>query len=258
MPEVAIVTDSASDLPPSLVAEHEITVVPLVVRFGAETFLDGQLSIEEFWQRAESGPPPQTSQPPVGAFAEAFDRLVGQGKSVICPVISSRISGTYNAALIAAQHYGDHVTVFDTATWSLLQGYQVLLSGQNGRRQRFADSSHRATREHPRAQSRPALCRHNRVPGAWWARPDHHAGAQARRLCAEHQTHPADRRGADATVWGRSIAHQGHAPHCGRDPAAGAGGDGHRRTHAGARPRHALCRGARGPARLPPSAGDDR
>ena len=131
MADIAIVTDSACDLAPQIVSQLRITIVPLIVRFGADTYLDGELSRDEFWDRAEAGPHPQTSQPPVGAFQEVFSRLVAAGKHVICPVISSKISGTYNSARIAAESFAGKVTVFDTGVWSLLQGYQVIKAARS-------------------------------------------------------------------------------------------------------------------------------
>lgn len=131
MRPIAIVTDSACDLSPSTLVEHRVTAVPLVVRFGLETFEDGQLSLDEFWARVDGGPfHPQTSQPPTGAFETAFAKLIQEGYHVICPVISARISGTFNSAYAAAQRFSDQVTVFDTQAWSIAQGYQVLVAAQ--------------------------------------------------------------------------------------------------------------------------------
>ena len=131
MNPIAIVTDSACDLPAAALAEHRITAVPLVVRFGLEVINDGQLSLDEFWAKvAHSEFHPQTSQPPTGAFEAVFSRLVQEGYQVICPVISSKISGTFNSAYAAAQRFSGNVTVFDTETWSIAQGYQVLAAAR--------------------------------------------------------------------------------------------------------------------------------
>ncbi len=131
MNPIAIVTDSACDLAPAVLAEHHVTAVPLVVRFGLEVFEDGQLTLDEFWAKVAQSPyPPQTSQPPTGAFEAAFSGLVGAGYHVICPVISSKISGTFNSAYAAAQRFAERVTIFATQTWSLAQGYQVLAAAK--------------------------------------------------------------------------------------------------------------------------------
>lgn len=131
MNPIAIVTDSACDLSAPALAEHRITAVPLVVRFGLEIYEDGQLTLDEFWAKVAASPyPPQTSQPPSGAFEEVFARLIDAGYHVICPVISSKISGTFNSAYAAAQHFAERVTIFDTQTWSVAQGYQVLAAAK--------------------------------------------------------------------------------------------------------------------------------
>ena len=62
---VRVVTDSTADLPPDLAAEHGITVVPLNLHFGQETYLDGiDITPDQFYQRLTSGAQlPTTSQP---------------------------------------------------------------------------------------------------------------------------------------------------------------------------------------------------
>jgi DegV family protein with EDD domain len=100
---VKIVTDSTADLPPELAASLGIAVVPLNVHFGAEVYKDGvDLSAEDFYRRLVDGKElPKTSQPSPGDFVEAYER-VGQGADGILSVhISSKLSGTYNAALLA-------------------------------------------------------------------------------------------------------------------------------------------------------------
>lgn len=128
MDAIAIVTDRACDLSPEERERHGITVVPLVVRFGDDVILDdGGLSAEEFWRRVEASHTfPQTSQPSIGMFEEAFAPLVEAGKHVICPLITGRLSGTYNAACAAAQRFAGKVTVVDTRSLSLGQAFQVL------------------------------------------------------------------------------------------------------------------------------------
>jgi len=81
---IHIVTDSSCDLPQQLVDEYEITVVPLSVHFGPETYDDGDLSPDEFWRKAEGPHHPKTSQPPSGLFETIFERLVEQGKQALC------------------------------------------------------------------------------------------------------------------------------------------------------------------------------
>ena len=52
MQKVRIVTDTTADLPKEVAAEHDITVVPLIVNFGTETYLDRELDNDTFWEKA--------------------------------------------------------------------------------------------------------------------------------------------------------------------------------------------------------------
>ncbi len=127
---IRIVTDSSCDLPRRLVEQFRITVVPLVISFGAEVYNDGDLSMEEFWQKAAGPHSPKTSQPPVGAFERLFHRLVERGERVLCLTLTSKHSGTFNAACLAAQGFGQVVSVFDSLSLSLGLGIQVLTASQ--------------------------------------------------------------------------------------------------------------------------------
>lgn len=127
MSKIAVVTDTGADLTPSQQAEHGITVVPLVVTFGTESYLDNQITVEQFWMRVRQGPHhPMTSQPPPGLFEQAFRDLIAQGNHVLCLCITSKHSGTLNSAHTAAQSFPGQVTVFDTLSLSLAQGYQAI------------------------------------------------------------------------------------------------------------------------------------
>ena len=127
---VGIVTDSSCDLPRRLVERFKIAVAPLIVRFGAEVYQDGELSAEEFWDKAAGPDHPYTSQPAVGVFEELYERLVAQGKQVLCLTITGKHSGTFNAAHLAAQRFREAVRVFDSQSLSLGLGLQVLAAAQ--------------------------------------------------------------------------------------------------------------------------------
>lgn len=105
MGRVAIVTDSASDLPPERAARQGIVVVPLIVRFGEESFRAGvDLSTEAFWERmlAPGAPFPTTAAAAPGDFQAAFERCFADGASaIVCITVGSRLSGTYKSAEIA-------------------------------------------------------------------------------------------------------------------------------------------------------------
>ena len=130
---IRFVTDTSCDLPRRLVERFKIAVVPLIVRFGPEVHDDGELSVEEFWQKAAGPHHPQTSQPSVGAFEQVFERLVAQGKQVLCLTITGKHSGTFNSARLAAQRFGEAVKVFDSLSLSLGLGIQTLAAAQAAR-----------------------------------------------------------------------------------------------------------------------------
>jgi len=140
MSNIAVVTDTGADLSPAQQAQHGITVVPLVVTFGSETFMDDQLPIDEYWRKVREGPAhPQTSQPPTGLYEKAFASLIAQGYHVLCLAITSKHSGTLNSAFAAAQSFPGQVTVFDTLSLSQAQAYQVIRAAQMAREGRSLD-----------------------------------------------------------------------------------------------------------------------
>ena len=97
MSHVAFVTDSASDLPPDVAAAQGITVVPLVVSFGPESFRpDVDLTTDAFWERmtAPEAPFPTTAAASPGDFLSAFDAAFeGGADAVVCVNVSGDLSG---------------------------------------------------------------------------------------------------------------------------------------------------------------------
>ena len=124
MPRVRVVTDTPADVPKAEARAQDIAVVPLNVTFGQETVLDGDLNPEEFWSRAVANHP-QTSQPPVSSYTEVFDSLTADGSEVVCVAVTSKHSGTYNAACLAAQQFGDKVAVWDSLSISWGERFQA-------------------------------------------------------------------------------------------------------------------------------------
>lgn len=129
-PTVAVVTDSTCDLLPEAVAKHGIVVVPLNVHFGDEVFRDQvDISTGEFMTKmSESTRLPTTSQPSVGAFEAAFRTAAETHDEIVCPVLSSKLSGTYQSADIAARNVASEirVEVIDTLSASYGLGFQAI------------------------------------------------------------------------------------------------------------------------------------
>lgn len=135
---IRIVTDSSSDLPQDLIDEHAIEVVPLTIRFGDEHFVDRvELGVAEFWDRLTSGARlPETAAPSAGSFLESYRRLADEGAGGIVAIcISSAMSATYQAAVIAAERASDlvPVRVIDSAAVSMALGFQVVAAAEAAR-----------------------------------------------------------------------------------------------------------------------------
>lgn len=121
-----IVVDDGCEVPADLVAQYGMKVVPLMVRFGDEVHDDGRLTLDEFWDKARTVAHPQTSQPASGNFLRVFQELIDRGDEVLCIAITSKHSGTYNSAWLAAQQFPGKVTVFDSLSVSWGSGFLAL------------------------------------------------------------------------------------------------------------------------------------
>ena len=129
--KVAIVTDSASDIPPQLAAELGLTVVPVIVSFNEESFKVGEeISMDEFWKRltAPGAPFPKTAAPSSAAFTAAYDKAFASGASEIVSIhVASKLSATYRSAEMAATAHpqSKNIHLVDTATASAAEGLLV-------------------------------------------------------------------------------------------------------------------------------------
>jgi DegV family protein with EDD domain len=115
--QVAVVTDSTSDLEPAYAATLGIDVVPLYVIFGDEQYRDYiDLTRREFYAKfASSSVLPTTSQPTAQAFADAFRPHVEAGRPIVCIVVSTGLSGTLNAAKAGASEFPNaKIELFDS------------------------------------------------------------------------------------------------------------------------------------------------
>ena len=131
---VKIVTDSTCDIPAELVERYNITVVPVTVMFGTESFLDGvELTTDELYSRLTSGGDlPKTSQPSIGEFLEVYEE-VGKGTDGIVSIhVSAKLSGTYNSAFQASDQaeVDCSIDVVDTEQASMGTGLTVLAAAK--------------------------------------------------------------------------------------------------------------------------------
>jgi DegV family protein with EDD domain len=129
MGRVRVVTDSLANIPPEMVEELGITVVPTNVHFGQEVYRNGvDLTSEEFYLRlANSSILPTTSQPSVGIFEEVYRRLGRETGQIISLHIPALVSGTFNSAHTAAQALPDlEIAVMDSSNISMALGWLVV------------------------------------------------------------------------------------------------------------------------------------
>ncbi|MGH3087899.1 MAG: DegV family protein [Rubrobacteraceae bacterium] len=120
----AIVTDSTTSLLPGVLERPDVRVVPLSFHFGSEeSYKDKvELSNEEFYERLrESEEFPTTSQPPAGAFVEAYEELDAYD-DILALTVSSKLSGTYESATTAAEMVQRPVEVVDMRSAELGSG----------------------------------------------------------------------------------------------------------------------------------------
>jgi DegV family protein with EDD domain len=111
---VRIVTDSACDLPESVVADLGIEIVPLSIRFGDTEYIDRvELTTAEFWAKAAATSGlPETSAPAPGAFETAFRRAAADGATgVVVVSLSGALSATMQSAEVAARSVADEIAV---------------------------------------------------------------------------------------------------------------------------------------------------
>ncbi|MBI5288791.1 MAG: DegV family protein, partial [Chloroflexi bacterium] len=129
---VFIVTDSTSDIPRDLADQYGITVVPLSITFGDESFRDGvDMGADEFYARLQSAKHlPTTSQPPPALFQHAYRHLISRGDVVSIP-LSHKFSGTVETARAAARDVApDKITVVDSGFASMALGLVVLAAAR--------------------------------------------------------------------------------------------------------------------------------
>ncbi|MBO5733910.1 MAG: DegV family protein [Clostridia bacterium] len=100
---VQILTDSSADFELHEFKELNVKYIPLTVNFGEEEYKEiDELGKDEFYGMLDKNPNhPKTSQPSTGDFADVFESIKAQGDEVVCVLISSQLSGTYQGACLA-------------------------------------------------------------------------------------------------------------------------------------------------------------
>jgi DegV family protein with EDD domain len=133
---VKIVTDRAADLTNEDIITNDIAIAPLYINFPDGTVDSAELTPDDFYQRLERMQPdiPSTAQPSEGVFSELYKKVGRKGDEILSVHISSGLSGTINAARLAATNAADCIVqVVDTLTLSGGERFQVLAAAQLAR-----------------------------------------------------------------------------------------------------------------------------
>jgi DegV family protein with EDD domain len=135
MSKVAIVTDSTAYIPDELSKQLNITVVPLLLIWGDESFKDGiEMMPEDFYKRMESSKViPSTSQATIPSMKKAFEELLEQGYDVLGIFLSSKFSGTIQSAFQAREMITkgqDRIAIVDSLFTTMALGWPVLTAAR--------------------------------------------------------------------------------------------------------------------------------
>ncbi|GAB4498629.1 MAG: DegV family protein [Anaerolineales bacterium] len=135
--KTAIVTDSTADLPPEILAQYQIGVIPTYLVMEGTSLPDGAaLDRAEFYRQLPTMPQhPTTAAPSVGEITALFEKFLQHGYTQIVAIhLSSTLSNTCNHARVAAQAFAGRVQVLDSRQISLGLGFQVLAAARAAQR----------------------------------------------------------------------------------------------------------------------------
>ena len=128
MEKIKIITDSSADMPKELFRELNIEVLPLLINFGEESYLDGEeIVIDELFEKIETSEVfPNTSQVTPIRFQETYQKYLDEGYKIISIHMSSNMSGTYQSACLAKNAIdSDDIYVIDSQ--SVTSGLALLV-----------------------------------------------------------------------------------------------------------------------------------
>lgn len=129
MEKIKIITDSTVDLPKELLKELDIEVMPVLINFGEESYLDGiEINTDELFNKMEKTEVfPTTAQIIPSRFEETYKKYLDEGYKVLSVIMSSGMSGTYESACLAKQMLeSDDIYIVDSQTITAGLGLLVL------------------------------------------------------------------------------------------------------------------------------------
>jgi DegV family protein with EDD domain len=135
MSKVAVLTDSTACIPSALQQQLNITVVPLTLIWGEESYEDGvDMMPDDFYKRMENSKViPTTSQATIASMKNAFERLLAEGQDVLGIFISSKLSGTVESAMQAREMLPkgqDRIAILDSLATTMALGWPVLTAAR--------------------------------------------------------------------------------------------------------------------------------
>jgi len=159
---VKIITDSLGDIPDGLAEELDITVIPINVIFGSINYRDGvDLTTEQFYEKLTSSKLyPTTIVPPLGRFAETFDKVAEETGDIVVITNSRKLSASYETAVLAKERMKKkcRVEVIDSLSAVMAQGLIVMAAAKAAKEGAKLDKVLEITRQSiPRAHSRMAF-----------------------------------------------------------------------------------------------------
>lgn len=124
-----IIVDSTADL--AVHVKERVHTVPLTVHFGEDEYIDGvTIDHQTFYEKLiESDVLPSTSQANPDAFMKEFDKVKEAGESAVVITLASKLSGTYQSAMIAVEDY-ENIYVVDSTSAAVGSGILVELALQ--------------------------------------------------------------------------------------------------------------------------------
>ena len=132
MSKVGIVTDTINCLPPEIIKEYDIRIVPIPLSVDGKTYRDQvEISSDEFWKIFPGMKEFTTGAPPLGDFLNVFSGLAQTTDSIFCTFVSKALSATYEAAVQAVGKFKSDnpnitIEIVDSRTAAGAQGFVVL------------------------------------------------------------------------------------------------------------------------------------
>jgi DegV family protein with EDD domain len=159
---VKIVTDSLGDIPAEVAEELGITVIPINVIFGTINYRDGvDLTTDQFYEKLEASKAfPTTIVPPLGRFADSYDKVAEETDQIIVITSSHKLSASYETAILARERMKRQcrVEVIDSLSAIMAQGLIVIATARAAKKGAGIEELMALTAKNiPRADVRMAL-----------------------------------------------------------------------------------------------------